>query len=300
MATLAESIRATFTPSVFRKVRQLWFGHVADDTQLVLPPSNLIQQWFTSDASFDKLCRENFQAQLSFITDTQSHDSGKEKLYGNTILSALGHNPSTTITPGSLKPLDFLSLIILLDQVPRNCYRGDIAKIAFTIFDPIVQEIVKTAITNEIPQSPEIRYRVGYRLWFYLPLQHSEDRTIQDLSVREHRGIFEDLHELIRSDPGPGAKETADVPIHPALGSLSEIEVRQFLLQNPQGLEKWENMLPSFAVRHQAVIERFGRFPHRNEVLGRQPTEEEASYLREGGETFVSSREKFVSRHGEE
>lgn len=41
-----------------------------------------------------------------------------------------------------------------------------------------------------------------------------------------------------------------------------------------------ENAL-DFARRHKAVIDRFGRFPHRNAVLGRETTQEEAEFLRE-------------------
>ena len=38
-----------------------------------------------------------------------------------------------------------------------------------------------------------------------------------------------------------------------------------------------------FALRHQAVIDRFGRFPHRNPILGRTMTPEEQRFLDEGG-----------------
>ncbi|MBN3792446.1 DUF924 family protein [Burkholderia sp. Ac-20353] len=41
-----------------------------------------------------------------------------------------------------------------------------------------------------------------------------------------------------------------------------------------------------FALRHAAVIERFGRFPHRNAILGRASTDEEAAFLREPGSSF--------------
>jgi len=41
-----------------------------------------------------------------------------------------------------------------------------------------------------------------------------------------------------------------------------------------------------YAERHRAVVQRFGRFPHRNEVLGRQSTAEEAAFLREPGSRF--------------
>ncbi|MEO7055266.1 MAG: DUF924 family protein [Caldimonas sp.] len=42
----------------------------------------------------------------------------------------------------------------------------------------------------------------------------------------------------------------------------------------------------TYAHKHRAVIERFGRFPHRNEVLGRQSTAEEDAFLREPGSRF--------------
>ncbi|RQR51751.1 DUF924 domain-containing protein [Burkholderia sp. Bp9125] len=41
-----------------------------------------------------------------------------------------------------------------------------------------------------------------------------------------------------------------------------------------------------FALRHAAVIERFGRFPHRNAILGRRSTDDEAAFLREPGSSF--------------
>lgn len=41
-----------------------------------------------------------------------------------------------------------------------------------------------------------------------------------------------------------------------------------------------------FAQRHRAVIARFGRFPHRNDILGRPSTAEETAYLNDGGERF--------------
>jgi uncharacterized protein (DUF924 family) len=41
-----------------------------------------------------------------------------------------------------------------------------------------------------------------------------------------------------------------------------------------------------YAVRHRAIIERFGRFPHRNEILGRRSTAEEIAFLRQPGSGF--------------
>ncbi len=44
--------------------------------------------------------------------------------------------------------------------------------------------------------------------------------------------------------------------------------------------------LLSYAVRHLEIIERFGRFPHRNEILGRSTTPEEAEFLRGPDSSF--------------
>jgi uncharacterized protein (DUF924 family) len=41
-----------------------------------------------------------------------------------------------------------------------------------------------------------------------------------------------------------------------------------------------------FALRHKAIIDRFGRFPHRNAVLGRASTEQEAAFLTQPGSSF--------------
>jgi len=42
----------------------------------------------------------------------------------------------------------------------------------------------------------------------------------------------------------------------------------------------------AFALQHQAIIERFGRYPHRNAVLGRASSDEELAFLREPGSAF--------------
>ena len=47
-----------------------------------------------------------------------------------------------------------------------------------------------------------------------------------------------------------------------------------------------ENEMLAYAERHRDVIRRFGRFPHRNAILGRQDTPEEAAFLREPGSRF--------------
>lgn len=85
------------------------------------------------------------------------------------------------------------------------------------------------------------------RAFFFLPLEHAEDLRMQNRSVR----AFE---ELLNEAPPASKKLCA--------GFLD------------------------YAVRHREIIERFGRFPHRNAVLGRPSTPEEEAFLREPGSSF--------------
>ncbi len=41
-----------------------------------------------------------------------------------------------------------------------------------------------------------------------------------------------------------------------------------------------------FEIRHKEIIERFGRYPHRNEILGRESTAEEEVFLKQPGSSF--------------
>ncbi|WP_182344597.1 DUF924 family protein [Comamonas koreensis] len=87
------------------------------------------------------------------------------------------------------------------------------------------------------------------RVFVYLPLEHAEDAALQQRSV----DLFAQLRD---SHPEPA-------------------ELQTYL----QGT--WD-----YALRHQAVITRFGRFPHRNAILGRRSTAEELHYLAQPGAGF--------------
>src|SRR5690606_4805565 len=87
------------------------------------------------------------------------------------------------------------------------------------------------------------------RSFFYMPLQHAERRDAQELSVR--------MLAATRDDP-----------------SVTE-EIAWAL----------DEML-HYAELHRDIVERFGRFPHRNRALGRTDTEAERAYFREGGPRF--------------
>ncbi|MDQ3892994.1 MAG: DUF924 domain-containing protein, partial [Actinomycetota bacterium] len=120
-----------------------------------------------------------------------------------------------------------LALIVVLDQFPRNMYRGDARMYAA---DKKAREAARYAVEHAYDRelSP-----YG-RLFMYLPFEHSEELDDQRLSVELFRGLATEM------------------------GS--------------------EDLL-GYAVRHLEIIERFGRFPHRNEILGRRTTPEETKFL---------------------
>lgn len=85
------------------------------------------------------------------------------------------------------------------------------------------------------------------RAFFYLPLEHAESLADQDQAVAQYAVLLEQVPE--------SAKQT----------------FRGYL---------------DYAQRHRKVIERFGRFPHRNAILGRVSSAEEVEFLKEPGSSF--------------
>jgi uncharacterized protein (DUF924 family) len=120
-----------------------------------------------------------------------------------------------------------LALLILLDQFPRNMFRGDARAFAT---DPLARAVAAGGIIRGF----DAQVPSEMRSFFYLPFEHSEDLTDQE------RGIA----------------------FHKAIGDADGL--------------KWAEL-------HADIIRRFGRFPHRNAVLGRTTTAEEQAFLDGGG-----------------
>jgi uncharacterized protein (DUF924 family) len=119
-----------------------------------------------------------------------------------------------------------LALLILLDQFPRNAFRGTPRMYAT---DALAREIADAAVESGHDQAVE----PALRLFVYLPFGHSEKLADQERSVSLARPL------------GPDT------------------------LSHAQG--------------HRDIVRRFGRFPHRNPILGRAMTPEEQSFLDNGG-----------------
>ncbi len=133
-----------------------------------------------------------------------------------------------------------LSLILLLDQFPRNIHRGSARAFACD------SQALALALSG-MQSGADAALNVMERIFFYMPLQHAESREVQEESVAAYRRLLAEVPEELRG-PFSGALRSAE--------------------------------------NHRAIIERFGRFPHRNHALGRQSTAEELEWLRTGGASF--------------
>ena len=159
------------------------------------------KHWFAKDEAFDTLFRDTF-----YVAHFQAARRELEHWLE--------------------LPEGALALLLLLDQYPRNAFRGTAHMFAT---DPLARFYARRIIDGGMDKALE----ADLRLFCYLPFEHSEDSDDQQLSLQ----------------------------LHHALGPQVSI----------------------WAEEHAEIIHRFGRFPHRNHVLGRDTTAQERQFLNEGG-----------------
>ncbi len=161
-----------------------------------------MRAWFNGGEAFDRQCEALFLA---------AHLAAARREHEDWLDSAEGA----------------LALLLLLDQIPRNVFRGSGHAFAS---DGLARHYAERALAagHDAAFEPELR------AFFYLPFEHSEDLADQQRSV----ALFE------------------------VLGNQTYTQ---------------------YALEHRRVIERFGRFPHRNRALGRINTAEEQAWLDAGG-----------------
>jgi uncharacterized protein (DUF924 family) len=157
--------------------------------------------WFAKDDDFDRRFRERFLS---------AHEAAAR--------GELEHWQGTS--EGAL------ALVILLDQFPRNAFRG-----TARMYD--TDALARRAAASSLASGHDQRVPLELRKFFLLPFAHSEDLADQERAVALARRIGqEDLKH---------------------------------------------------AEHHRDIVRRFGRFPHRNQILGRESTPEERRYLANGG-----------------
>lgn len=129
-------------------------------------------------------------------------------------------------------PQHTTAYILLLDQMTRAIYRGD-AK-AFAGDAPAL-----AACKDGIARGDDKKCPPVYRMFFYMPLEHSENLDAQNTCVAMFRNMAEEFPPL-----------------------------REKILRAVDATEQ-----------HRSIIQQFGRFPHRNAALGRKSTPEETAFL---------------------
>lgn len=162
-------------------------------------------QWFKVDPALDALIRARF----------------------STVYEDIARQPPEDATS---VPAVALATVIVLDQFPRNMFRGTPRAFAT---DRQALHVASEAVDLGI----DVLLTPQERVFLYLPFEHAEDGAAQAQSV----ALFEKLGE--------------------------------------------ESFL-DYARRHKVIIDRFGRFPHRNAILGRTSTAEELAFLKEPGSSF--------------
>jgi len=187
------------------EVLDFWFGDADSPAH-----GHFRAEWFRKDAEFDSEIRRRF-------------------------LPAVEAALAGGLDDWRRTPQGALALLILLDQFPRNLFRGEARAFAGDARARAVADALLARGWDKELAGVE-------RIFVYLPFEHSEEMADQERSLALFGALADEL---------PGFADTLD-----------------------------------YAHRHQAVIARFGRFPHRNAALGRTSTAEEAAFLATPGSGF--------------
>jgi uncharacterized protein (DUF924 family) len=196
----------------YQSILDFWFGVTSSDIEILEQQSSL---WWTKDPNVDKEIEIRFGASLDSLIAGQ-------------------------LNKWKQLPESYLAMIILADQFSRNIYRD--TERAFA------QDELALALTLEgIDAGIDMKLGLVQRVFFYLPLEHSESISMQYKSVEQYRQLHDVAPDNIR--------------------------------------KKFKDHL-DYAIQHREIIEKFGRYPHRNVILGRQSTIEEIEFLKQPGSSF--------------
>jgi len=198
-----------------QRLMDVWFKGFIPGQPL---PSELFRIWFSGSKEVDDMLRNEFgqdveRALVDADFRTKMKQSGE----------------------------DTLALTILLDQIPRNIFRGTARP--FVEFDPLAREVAKEALALKKCE----QLHPVYRHLLYMPFEHSESLEDQATAVAEFSRELKEVEPLYK--------------------------------------DMFRNYV-DYALKHEATIKKFGRFPHRNQVLGRAPTVAEKVYMESGGDRW--------------
>ena len=183
-----------------RVLLDFWFGPSGDPNREQHRPI-----WFKSTDEFDAALRREF------LADYESAAAGKLQSW-------------------EVSPEGALALLVLLDQVPRNIFRGNPRAYA-------TDAAARAAADRALERGFDQLVPPAWRLFFCMPFHHSEN-------IADQRRSLALFNSLPRNSDRSGS-------------------------------------LRRYGCSYIEVIERFGRFPHRNEILGRESTPAEIAFMAE-------------------
>jgi uncharacterized protein (DUF924 family) len=190
-------------------------------------PDDILDFWFPADQTRANQLWWGKQAQL---------DAEIRERFGPTLAAAR----AGLLDSWAERARGRLALIITLDQLSRNIHRDDPEAYA--------ADVRARALTHEgLARGHDRELRPIERVFFYLPLEHSESLADQESCV-----------ELMRRH-------------------AEEVE--------PEQRQQYAGFV-DYAIRHRDIVARFGRFPHRNALLGRVSTPEEREFLTQPNSSF--------------
>ncbi len=190
-------------------LHQFWFGPLDANG---MPAEDRNSFWYGASAETDASCRDDF---------------------GVDVEAALaGQRAHWRALDGGL-----VALVLLLDQLTRNIYRGDPR--AFS-GDSLALQLARDAVAS----GADLALPTIHRVFLYTPYEHAENIDAQQEGV----ACFE---RLLAECPAPARAQVAN--------------------------------FQRYMIAHRDVIERFGRFPHRNAILGRDSSAEELAHLEKHG-----------------
>lgn len=200
------------------RILSFWIGDWAFDPSKMAETSDEVKMekkaiWFGKNDQLDDAIREAFAPLI---------EQGKA-----------GKLAAWEDTPGGAA-----ALVILLDQFPRNIFRG--SPLSFSA-DPMALQVAERCIEKGFDK----KLPGPLRNFIYLPFMHSEDLATSSRCIKLYEEELKDCSE------GPVKEYTAST-LH-------------------------------YAKMHTDIVRKFGHFPHRNAVLGRQSTAKELDYLAAGG-----------------
>ena len=192
-----------------------WFGAWNEKVPV---DKHVSQRWFGSSKELDDECRARFEPDVVRAA-TEHYSRWMETADGS------------------------IALVLLLDQLPRNIYRGTRKAFAQDV-------LARNATHHAVEQGIHLQLTCPQRMFLYMPLMHAESLEAHDAA----RTLFGHLLADAR------AQGSANLKIY------------------QQAVE--------FEEKHRAIIERFGRYPHRNAILDRTSTPEELEFLKLPGSSF--------------